>query len=183
MGAIALGVAFTHPKGAIGDTAINTVVHIRLFTFFPIFGTQKANWLIGRLRFRPGALGPSEVMKWHIVTSEVPTELSVQVVLPNAEFKTFPFSVNLGCRAVALANPNVFGDQISEYESSQRRPLLQAENETPLPGQEEEIEDKIQFTGVVDGSVPVSRVAQYGVSPYLVPNLTWDMVFSAPMGL
>ena len=36
--------------GAIGDTAINMVVHIRLFTLPPMFGTQnpKRTW-----RFRP----------------------------------------------------------------------------------------------------------------------------------
>ena len=53
-------------------------------------------------------------MTGHIVTSEVQTELSVQVVLPNGEFKAVRVLVNFGCRAVAFANPNVFGDQISE---------------------------------------------------------------------
>ena len=43
-------------------------------------------------------------------------------------------------------------------------------------GGDEQIDVKIQFTGVVDGSVSLPRVAQYGVSPYLVPNLPWDMV-------
>ena len=41
---------------------------------------------------------------------------------------------------------------------------------------------KIQFTGVVDGNVSLPRVAQYGVSPYLVPNLPWDMVSGHPWG-
>ena len=122
-------------------------------------------------------------MKGHIVTSEVQTELSVQVVLPNGELKTLRVLVDFGCQAVALANPNVFGEQISEkYESPQRRRLLQADNETPLPGGDEQIDVKIQFTGVVDGSVPLPRVAQYGVSPYLVPNLPWDVVLGHPWG-
>ena len=57
-------------------------------------------------------------MKGHTVTSEIQTELSVQVVLPNEEFKALPVLVDFGCQAVALANPNNFGDQISEkYES------------------------------------------------------------------
>ena len=122
-------------------------------------------------------------MKGHIVTSEVQTELSVQIVLPNGELKTLRVLVDFGCQAVALANPNVFGEQISEkYESPQRRRLLQADNETPLPGGDEQIDVKIQFTGVVDGSVPLPRVAQYGVSPYLVPNLPWDVVLGHPWG-
>ena len=48
-------------------------------------------------------------------------------------------------------------------------------------GGDEQIDVKIQFTGVVDGSVS-PRVAQYGVSPYLVPNLPWDMVLGHPWG-
>ena len=45
------------------------------------------------------------------------------------------FLVDFGYQAVTLANHNVFGDQISEkYESPLRRRLLQADNETPLPG-------------------------------------------------
>ena len=80
------------------------------------------------------ALVPSRVMKGHIVTSEVQTGLAVQVVLPNGEFQALRVLVDFGCPAVASANPNVFGDQISEkYESPQRRCLLQADNETPLP--------------------------------------------------
>ena len=118
-----------------------------------------------------------------MVTSEIQTELSVQVVLANGEFKAPRVLVDFGCQAVALANSNVLGDQISEkYESPQRRRLLQANNETPLPGGDEQIKVKIQFTGVVDGSVPLPRVAQYGVSPYLVPNLPWVMVFGHPWG-
>ena len=74
-------------------------------------------------------------MKGHIVTSEIETELSVQVVLPKGERKALRLLVDFGCQAVPLANPNVFGDQSSErYESPQWRRLLQADNETPLPG-------------------------------------------------
>ena len=117
------------------------------------------------------------------MTSEIQTELSVQVDLPNGERKALRVLVDFGCQAVALANPNVFGDQLSEkYESPKRRRLLQADNETPLPGGDEQIDVKIQFTGVVDGSVSLLRVAQYGVSPYLVPNLPWDMVLGHPWG-
>ena len=117
------------------------------------------------------------------MTTEIQTELSVQVILPNGEFKALCALVDFGCQAVALANPNVFGDQISEkYESPQRRRLLQADNETPLPGGDEQIGVKIQFTGVVDGSVPLPGVAQYGMFPYLVPNLPWNMVLGHPWG-
>ena len=49
-------------------------------------------------------------------------------------------------------------------------------------GGDEQINVKIQFTGVVDGSFLLPRVAQYGVSPYLVPNLPWDMVLGHPWG-
>ena len=81
------------------------------------------------------ALVWSRVMKGHRVTTEVQTKLSVQVVLPNGEFKALRVLVDFGCQAVALANPNVFGDQISEeYESPQGRRLPQADNETRLPG-------------------------------------------------
>ena len=74
-------------------------------------------------------------MKGHIVTSEIQTELCVQVVLPNEEFKALCVLVDFGCQAVALANPNVFGDQLSEkYESPKQRRLLQADNEEPLAG-------------------------------------------------
>ena len=55
-----------------------------------------------------------------------------------------------------------------------RRRLLKANNETPLPGGNEQIDIKIQFMGVVDGSISLPRVAQYGVSPYLVPKLPPD---------
>ena len=69
------------------------------------------------------------------MTSEVQTELSVRVVLPHAEFKTLLALVDFGCQAVALANPNDFREQIPRrYESLQRRRLLQANNETPMPG-------------------------------------------------
>ena len=124
-------------------------------------------------------------MKGHIVTSEVETELSVQVVLPNGEFKALSVLVDFGCSALVLANPNVFGDQISEkYESPQRRRLLQADNETPLAGGGggEQLDVKIQFTGVVDGGVSLTRVAENGVSPYLVPKIAWDMVLGHPRG-
>ena len=125
----------------------------------------------------------SRVMNGHIVTSEVQTKLSTQVVFANGEFKALRDLVDFWCQAVAWANPKVSGDQISEkYEFPQRRRLLQADNETPLPGRDEQIDVKIQFTGVVDGSVSLPRVAQYGVSPYLVPNLPWDMVFGHPWG-
>ena len=92
------------------------------------------------------------------MTSEIQTELCVHVVLPNGEFKALCILVDFGCQAVALANPNVFGDQLSEkYESPQRRRLLQADNETPLPGEDEQIDVKIQFTGlwIVVWRVPV----------------------------
>ena len=116
-------------------------------------------------------------MKGHIVTSEVQTELSVQVVLRDGKFKAFRLLVDFGCQAVALTNPNVFGDENSEkYDYPRRRRVLQADNETPLPGRDEQIDVKIQFTGFVDGSVSLPRVAQYGVSPYLVLNAPWDMV-------
>ena len=46
----------------------------------------------------------------------------------------------------------------------------------------EQMDVKIQFTGVVDGSVSLPRVAQYGVSPNPVPNLPSDMVFGHPWG-
>ena len=48
-----------------------------------------------------------------MVTSEVQTELSVRVVLPNAEFKTLCVLVDFGCQPITLVNPNAFGDQIS----------------------------------------------------------------------
>ena len=117
------------------------------------------------------------------MTNEVQTELSVQVVLPNEEYKALCVLVDFGCQAVALANPNVFGDQISgKYEFLQRRRLIQADTETPLLGGDEQIDVKIPFSGVVDGSVSLPRVAQYGVSPYLVPNVPWDMVLGHPWG-
>ena len=47
---------------------------------------------------------------------------------------------------------------------------------------DEQIDVKIQVTGVVNGSVSLPRVAQYGMSPYLVPNLPWDMVLGHPWG-
>ena len=79
--------------------------------------------------------------------------------------------MDLGCQAFALANPNVFGDGIFEkYESLPLRRLLHANNETPLPEEDEELDVRIQFTGVVDRSYSLPREAQYGVLPYLVPN-------------
>ena len=54
MGIMAWRTWFTCPKGAIGDTRINMVVHICLFTLFPMFGTQNP---MGRWRFRPGVGG------------------------------------------------------------------------------------------------------------------------------
>ena len=109
----------------------------------------------------------------------------MQVVLPNGEFRALCVLVDFECQAVALVNPNVFGDQISQkYESPQRGRLLQVDNETPLPGGGggEQINVKIQFTGVVDGSVSLPRVAQYGVSSYLVRFLPRDMVLGHPWG-
>ena len=117
------------------------------------------------------------------MTSEVETELSVQVVLPNRELKALHVLVDFGFQAVALANPNVFGDQISKkFESPVKSCLLHADNETPLPGGNEQIDVKTQFTGVVDGSISLPQVAQYGVSTYLVLNLPWDMVLGHPWG-
>ena len=55
MGVIAWGIGSTRPKGAIGDTPIRTVVHIRLFTLLTMFGTRNTKGLIGRWRFRPGS--------------------------------------------------------------------------------------------------------------------------------
>ena len=52
------------------------------------------------------------------MTSELPTELAVQVVLPNAEFKALGVLVDFGCQAIALANANVFGDRIFEKYAS-----------------------------------------------------------------
>ena len=54
MGVIARRTGLTRPKGALGDTPINMVVHIRLFTLFPMFGTRnpKKRW-----QFRPGVGG------------------------------------------------------------------------------------------------------------------------------
>ena len=64
------------------------------------------------------AVVQSTVMRGHIVTSEVQTELGVRVVLPNGKFNTLRILVDFACQAVNLANPNVFGVQISEkYES------------------------------------------------------------------
>ena len=117
------------------------------------------------------------------MTSGIQTKLCVQVVLPNGKFKALRVLVDFGCQAVALANLIVFWDQLSEkYESPQRRRLLQADDETPLLGGDEQIDVKIQFSGVVDGSVSLPRVAQHGVSPYLVPNLPSDMVLGHPWG-
>ena len=91
--------------------------------------------------------------------------------------------MDFGCQAVILANPNVFGNPISKkYHSLQQRRLLQAKKGPPLPGGDEQIDVKIHHTGVVDGSVPLPRVAQYGVSPHPVPNLPWDMVLGHPWG-
>ena len=59
------------------------------------------------------ALVPSRVMKGHIVTSEIQTELCVQVVLSNGEFKALRVLVDFGCQAVALVNPNVFSPKNS----------------------------------------------------------------------
>ena len=98
------------------------------------------------------------------MTSEVQTNVSVQVVLPDGEYKALCVLMGFVCQAVALANPNVTGDQISKRnDSPQRGRLLQADNDTPLPGGGGggQIDVKIQFTGVVDGSVSLPPVAQY----------------------
>ena len=51
MGVIAWRTRLTRPEGAICDTPINMVVHIRLFTLFPMLGTRNPR---ARCRFRPG---------------------------------------------------------------------------------------------------------------------------------
>ena len=51
MGDIAWRTGLTGPRGAIGDTPIHMVVHIRFVTLFPMFGTLNPK---GRWRFRPG---------------------------------------------------------------------------------------------------------------------------------
>ena len=87
------------------------------------------------------------------------------------------------CAKRSLWPTPMFAEKISEkYESPQQRRLLEADNETPLPGGDEQIDVKIQFKGVWDGSVSLPCVVQYGVSPYLVPNLPWDMVLGHPWG-
>ena len=122
-------------------------------------------------------------MKGHIVTSEIQTELSLQVVLPHGELKALRVLVDLGCHAVALANLNVFGDQLSEYMNPPNGGAYPKQIMRRLcRGGDEQIDVKIQFTGVVDCSVSLPLVAQYGVSPYLVPNLPWDMVFGHQWG-
>ena len=78
------------------------------------------------------ALVPSNVMKGHIVTPQIQTKLSVQVVLPRGEFKALRVLMDFGCQLVAFANSNVFGDRISE----KRRRLLQVHNKTLSPGGE-----------------------------------------------
>ena len=78
------------------------------------------------------------------MTSEIQTELSVQVVLPNGEFKALRVLVDFWCQAVALVNP-MFLDTKSPKNMNppKRRRLLQADNETPLPGGNEQIDVKI----------------------------------------
>ena len=49
-------------------------------------------------------------------------------------------------------------------------------------GVNEQIDVKIQVTEVPDGSLLLSCVAQYGVLPYLVANLPWDMVLGPRWG-
>ena len=116
------------------------------------------------------------------MTSDIQTELSVQVVLPNGGFKALRVLVDFGCQAVALSNPNVFGDQISEkYESPRMEaPTPSRQRDAFAGGGDEQIDVKIECTGVVDGSVSLPPVAEYGVSPYLVPSLPWDMVLWHP---
>ena len=52
----------------------------------------------------------------------------------------------------------------------------------PCQGGDEQIDFKIRLMVGVDGSVLLSRVAQYCVPPYFVPNLPWDMVLRHPWG-
>ena len=116
------------------------------------------------------------------MTSETQTELFLQVVLPNGELRVL---VDFVCQAVALANPNFFLETNSPkktnpphggaYSKQIMRHLCR--------GGDEQIDVKIQFTGVVDGSVSLPRVAQYGVSPYLIPNLPWGIVFWGTHGV
>ena len=72
-------------------------------------------------------------MKGHILTSEVQTKFSVQVVLPDGDYKGHRVLVDLGCQALAVANPNVSADQVPEkYEFPQQRCLHQANTSTPI---------------------------------------------------
>ena len=105
------------------------------------------------------------------MTSDIQTELSVCVVLPNGEFKTLCALVDFGCEALALANPNSFGDKISEKNkcfngNSWYKHIMRC----LCRGGDESIDVKIPFTVVTDGNVSPSRVAQYGVSPSIVPD-------------
>ena len=54
MSVIALRNRLARPKGAIDDTPINMVVHLCLFSCFPMFGTRNPK---GRWRFTPGVDG------------------------------------------------------------------------------------------------------------------------------
>ena len=49
-------------------------------------------------------------------------------------------------------------------------------------GRHEQLDVKNQFTGLLDGSYSLPLVAQYGLSPYLVGNVPWDMVLGHPWG-
>ena len=84
------------------------------------------------------ALIPLRVMKGHLNNSDDQTKLSVGVVLPNGKFQTLSALVDFRCHELPLANPKAFRDRFSEkYKSPQRRGLLQADNETPLPDGDE----------------------------------------------
>ena len=110
---------------------------------------------------------------------------------PNLPFRLFCPMVNvrlsvfwwiLGAKRSLWLTPIVWENQSPKNMNPLRS--LQAHNETPLPGGGggQQMEVKIQFTGVVDGSVSLPRIAHYGVSPYLVPNVPWDMILGHRWG-
>ena len=102
---------------------------------------------------------------------------------PTKNSKPSVFWWILGAKRSLWPTPMFFETKSRKNESPQRGRLLQADNETPLLGGGGEQKDvKIHFTGVVDGSPSLPCVAQYGVSPYPVPNLPWDIVLGHPWG-
>ena len=128
------------------------------------------------------ALLPLKVMKESIMTSEVQTERSVRVVLANEELKTLRALVESGCQMLALfamlvgnkSPKNMYPPHGGAYSKLTTRRLCRRVDER--------MDVNIQFTGVVDGTVSLSRVAQYGMSPYIVPTLPWDMVLGHSWG-